>query len=103
MRITTAEDWAFLRVSSASAFVAATYGSFPGVSKEYRDMCYCYARSQLGYALGDAGISYVHGFGQKYVQNVHHRDSVCTLEEGRNGECSSCALPRCLSLFTVLL
>jgi endoglucanase len=89
----TGEDWAFTRVATASAFTAATYASFPGVKgTEYGTKALCYARSQLGYVVGDTGFSYVVGFGEKYPLQVHHRDSVCTLDEDAAGKCA-CVAP----------
>ena len=92
MRFQSDEEWAYLRVASASAFQAATYASLPGVPEQKAYQFYCYARAQLGYIVGETtGLSYIHGFGAKYITQVHHRDSVCTLEEDDAGECSQCA------------
>jgi Glycosyl hydrolase family 9 len=88
MRYHTDEEWAFLRIGSASAFTAATFASIPGVNTKFATAAFCYARSQLGYIVGETTeFSYVHGFGDNFVTQVHHRDSVCTLEEDKNGDC----------------
>lgn len=92
LRTHTGEAWAFTRVATASAFTAATFASFPGVAgTDYATKALCYARSQLGYVLGDTGYSYVGGFGPNYPQQSHHRDSVCTIEEDLEDDCQQCA------------
>ena len=101
LRYHEAELWGFLRIASTSAFTAATYATMPGVPQQDAQKYFCYARSQLGYALGEStGLSYVNGFGKNYVTRVHHRDSVCTLEEDASGKCVECGsyqltLPAC--------
>ncbi len=49
----------------------------------------CFAVSQLHYVLGDAGRSFVAGFGKDPPQRPHHRNSACKLDEA----------DRCASLF----
>jgi endoglucanase len=50
----------------------------------------CFAVSQLHYVWGDAGRSFVVGFGSNPPKRPHHRNSACTLQEGT----------RCSSLFS---
>ena len=53
MRYHTDDSWAFLRVSTATAFQAASYASLPGVPKQQAYKYFCYARAQLGYCVGE--------------------------------------------------
>lgn len=52
------------------ALLAADVGIHPD---QYRQ----WARSQIGYALGDTGRSFVVGFGTNPPQRPHHRSSSC--------------------------
>ena len=39
--------------------------------------CQAFAKKQIGYALGDAGRSYLVGFGTNYPLQPHHRGASC--------------------------
>ena len=53
------------------------------------------ARSQMGYIAGDTGYSYVVGYGRSWPEQVHHRDSACTLKEDAAGDCDWCGFTQC--------
>ncbi|KAK7471380.1 hypothetical protein BaRGS_00035986 [Batillaria attramentaria] len=66
-------QWGSLRYASnmaMSALMAAQSGIHPD---EYRHWAMC----QIHYALGDAGHSFVVGFGENPPQQPHHRSSSC--------------------------
>lgn len=46
---------------------------YPALAKEYRE----FAQSQIHYMLGDAGRSYVIGFGENYPKQPYHAASSC--------------------------
>jgi hypothetical protein len=81
------ENWASLRMAVTASAVAATYASIPNVTADTAVAARCLARSQLRYVAGDAGISYMVGFGKRHPQQVHHRDACCTMQEDAAGVC----------------
>jgi hypothetical protein len=89
LRTHGSETWSSLRLGYKASFTALIFSTFPGIEEEVRVAAQCFARSQLNYLAGDnpEQMSYVVGFGQKWPQEVHHRDSSCTLQEGIDGEC----------------
>ncbi|KHD35933.1 endoglucanase [Clostridium acetobutylicum] len=66
-------SWGPLRYSLATAFLADTYSKWSGCdaskAKTYED----FAKSQVDYALGSSGRSYVVGFGVNPPEHPHHR------------------------------
>lgn len=69
------DTWGSLRYATTQAFVAAVYSEWDGCSddkaKTYKDFCI----SQVNYALGSTGRSFVVGFGENSPQHPHHRTS----------------------------
>ncbi|ESO91444.1 hypothetical protein LOTGIDRAFT_153886 [Lottia gigantea] len=68
-------QWGSLRYSSNMALIAlmaADEGLHP---EEYRK----WAMSQIHYALGDTGFSFVIGYGKNYPHSPHHRGASCPL------------------------
>ncbi len=67
------DQWGSLRYATTAAFVAASYvegGQCPsGKVKAYSDFC----ESQVNYALGSTGRSFVVGFGKNPPEHPHHR------------------------------
>ena len=51
----------------------------PSADKQFAKKAACYARSQLGYILGDTGRSYVVGVGNNYPQQVRTAAAGCKL------------------------
>ncbi len=67
------DQWGSLRYATTAAFIAASYvegGQCPsGKVKAYSDLC----ESQVNYALGSTGRSFVVGFGKNPPEHPHHR------------------------------
>jgi hypothetical protein len=90
----TAKPGARLHACCVCVSLAALRGRLPtlahaalprlsGVFKQTNlKVCLCVCR--------DTGYSYVIGFGAKYPQQPHHRDSACTLAEDAKGKCDRC-------------
>ncbi|GBF96180.1 endoglucanase A, partial [Raphidocelis subcapitata] len=69
------QGWGSLRHMGGAAFLALVGAK--GDSGEARDKAVCWAHGQIAYALGDAGRSYVVGFGSNPPQRPHHRGASC--------------------------
>ncbi|XP_063408599.1 endoglucanase G-like [Mytilus trossulus] len=67
--------WGSLRYASNMAFMALLAAETGLHPSEYRN----WAKSQIGYALGDTGRSFVVGFGVNPPTQPHHRASSCPL------------------------
>ena len=69
------DQWGSLRYSTTAAFIAAVYSECDFCpsekSQKYRD----FAVSQINYALGSSGRSFVCGFGTNPPEHPHHRTS----------------------------
>lgn len=67
------DSWGSLRYATTAAFVAAVYADYDGCpsakAKTYREFC----ASQVDYALGSTGRSFVVGFGENPPEHPHHR------------------------------
>lgn len=79
-------QWGSLRNVLGPAFLIAQYGhairdTDPKASGRYT----CWARGQLRYALGDAGRSFVVGYGNNPPTHVHHRSASCPTMTGAWG------------------
>ncbi|XP_077991299.1 endoglucanase F-like [Glandiceps talaboti] len=74
-------EWGPLRYAANNAFVAllaADYGMNP---KRYRK----FGKTQIHYALGDTGRSFIIGFGNNPPKKPHHRNSSCPCPPERGG------------------
>lgn len=69
------DSWGCLRYAAAQAFAAACYSECEYCPEESREAYWDFAVSQIDYALGSTGRSYVCGFGENYPQHPHHRTS----------------------------
>ncbi len=67
------DSWGSLRYATTEAFIAAVYSKSDVCPDNKKDIYYEFAVSQVNYALGDGGRSYLIGFGENYPQNPHHR------------------------------
>ena len=67
------DSWGSLRYATTEAFIAAVYSKSDVCTDNKKDIYYEFAVSQVNYALGDGGRSYLIGFGENYPQNPHHR------------------------------
>lgn len=67
------DQWGALRYATTTAFVALSYADSPNCpedkAKKYKE----FAKTQIDYALGSSGRSYVVGFGENSPKNPHHR------------------------------
>lgn len=68
-------QWGSLRYASNMAFMALLAAEVGVHPTEYRK----WAKSQIGYALGDTGRSYVVGYGVNPPTQPHHRGSSCPM------------------------
>nr|XP_039252311.1 uncharacterized protein LOC120329657 [Styela clava] len=69
-------DWAPNRYTGGAAFMAV-FGALLEPPLPGRSSYYEWAKNQINLLLGDAGQSYMVGFGDTYPQRVHHRSSSC--------------------------
>ena len=68
------DQWGPLRYATTTAFTALSYAEHGNAtSAEKKEKYRAFAKSQVDYALGSTGRSYVVGFGENYPQNPHHR------------------------------
>lgn len=67
------DSWGSLRYATTEAFVALVYSQSDVCPAAKKDTYFDFAVSQVNYALGDTGYSYLIGFGENYPQNPHHR------------------------------
>ncbi|XP_070574024.1 endoglucanase E-4-like [Ptychodera flava] len=67
------ESWGSLRYAGGVSFLALVAANEGIRANAYRR----FARSQIGYILGDTGRSFLIGFGKNYPQRPHHRSSSC--------------------------
>lgn len=67
------DTWGSLRYATTMAFVAASYSQCDACPASKKDLYWDWAVSQVDYALGSTGRSFVCGFGENYPQNPHHR------------------------------
>lgn len=78
------DSWGSLRYATTAAFVAAVYaegGKCPAdKAKTYTAFC----ESQVNYALGSSGRSYVVGYGENAPQHPHHRTAQGSWSDNMN-------------------
>lgn len=67
------DQWGTLRYATTEAFIAGLYSQFEKCSPDKKDTYWKFAESQVNYALGSSGRSYVVGFGENAPENSHHR------------------------------
>ena len=76
-------QWGSLRNVLGPAFIIAQYGhAIRDIDPKKSGRYTCWARGQLRYALGDAGRSFVVGYGNNPPQRVHHRAASCPTVTG---------------------
>ena len=69
------DQWGALRYATTTAFVASVYADWEGCSSDKKIIYEDFAKSQIDYALGSTGRSFVVGFGENPPQRPHHRTS----------------------------
>ncbi|OPZ90568.1 MAG: Endoglucanase 1 precursor [Firmicutes bacterium ADurb.Bin419] len=67
--------WGTLRYATTTAFLASVYADWSGCNSSKASTYRNFAKSQVDYALGSAGRSYVVGFGTNPPQHPHHRNA----------------------------
>lgn len=67
------DQWGALRYATTTAFVALSYVDSGKCSESKVNTYKEFARSQIDYALGSSGRSFVIGYGKDYPKNPHHR------------------------------
>lgn len=67
------DQWGSLRYAATESFIANLYSELKLCSKDKKDIYHDFAVSQINYALGSTGRSFVVGFGENPPQNPHHR------------------------------
>jgi endoglucanase len=67
------DEWGSLRHAANVAFIALQAADLGIKADEYR----AFAKSQIGYALGDTGRSFVVGYGVNPPERPHHRGASC--------------------------
>ncbi len=67
------DQWGALRYSTTTAFLAAVYADSGICPDNMKDTYHNFAKSQIDYALGSSGRSYVVGYGENSPKNPHHR------------------------------
>ncbi|MGN0686977.1 MAG: glycoside hydrolase family 9 protein, partial [Oscillospiraceae bacterium] len=67
------DGWGSLRYATTSAFIAAVYSDWNGCPSAKKKTYTDFYESQIDYALGSSGRSYVVGFGNNPPEHPHHR------------------------------
>ncbi|MDO5560188.1 MAG: glycoside hydrolase family 9 protein [Oscillospiraceae bacterium] len=67
------DQWGSLRYATTEAYIAAVYSQSKLCSKDKKDSYWDFAVSQVNYALGSSGRSFVVGFGENPPVSPHHR------------------------------
>ena len=67
------DSWGSLRYATTESFVALVYSKSDLCGSEEKKIYTEFAESQVNYALGSTGRSFVVGFGENPPVNVHHR------------------------------
>ncbi|MBP5654563.1 MAG: glycoside hydrolase family 9 protein [Clostridiales bacterium] len=67
------DTWGSLRYATTTAFVAAVYADSGKCDAGKTDKYQKFAQSQIDYALGSSGRSFVVGFGENPPEHPHHR------------------------------
>ncbi len=67
------DTWGSLRYATTTAFLADVYADWSGCTASKVNTYKTFAKSQVDYALGSTGRSFVVGFGTNPPQHPHHR------------------------------
>ncbi|AUG56471.1 glycoside hydrolase family 9 protein [Acetivibrio saccincola] len=67
------DQWGALRYATTTAFIASVYADWEGCSPDKKAIYENFAKTQIDYALGSTGRSFVVGFGENPPQRPHHR------------------------------
>ncbi|MDQ2084819.1 glycoside hydrolase family 9 protein [Herbivorax sp. ANBcel31] len=69
------DQWGSLRYATTAAFLASVYADWEGCPPDKKEIYEDFAKTQVDYALGSTGRSFVVGFGDNPPQRPHHRTS----------------------------
>ncbi len=67
------DNWGSLRYATTSGYIAAVYSDWKGCPSAKRDTYVKFYESQINYALGSTGRSFVVGYGENPPEHPHHR------------------------------
>lgn len=67
------DSWGSVRYATTSAFIAAVYSDWKGCPSAKKKTYTDFYESQINYALGSSGRSFVVGFGENPPEHPHHR------------------------------
>ncbi len=67
------DGWGSLRYATTAGFVAAVYSDYKGCPSAKKDAYIKFYESQINYALGSTGRSFVVGYGNNPPEHPHHR------------------------------
>lgn len=78
------DQWGSLRYATTMAFIAASYSQSKACPAAKKQVYWDWAVSQVDYALGSTGRSFVCGFGENYPKNPHHRTAQGSYCDNKN-------------------
>ncbi len=78
------DQWGSLRYAESEAFLAAVYSDSDICPKADKDKYWKFAESQVNYALGSSGRSFVIGFGENPPEHPHHRTAHASWSNSMN-------------------
>ena len=67
------DSWGSLRYATTTGYIAMVYADWSGCPSSKASKYVDFAESQINYALGSSGRSYVVGFGTNAPESPHHR------------------------------
>lgn len=67
------DQWGALRYSTTTAFLALVYADSDACPADKKEIYSNFGKTQIDYALGSSGRSYVVGYGENPPENPHHR------------------------------
>lgn len=78
------DQWGSLRYATTTAFLSAIYSQSDECTKSKSKKYWDFTVSQVNYALGSTGRSFVVGFGENPPQNPHHRTAHSSWSDNLN-------------------
>lgn len=69
------DNWGSLRYAETMAFLAGVYADWDGCPSDKAKIYKDFMDSQVNYALGSTGKSYLVGYGKDYPKHYHHREA----------------------------
>lgn len=78
------DSWGSLRYATTTAYIASIYSQWDGCDTNKSKIYWDFAKSQVDYALGSTGFSYMVGFGDDYPKHPHHRTAQGSYADNMN-------------------